>query len=536
MQRLAIKISMAAVMAFSLASSAHAQAIADNRPVLKIGVQQLTTSGKLEPVGEYSNVALRGFYSFLEPLIDYKRQDPTVPVAPGLALSWSRIDDRSVELKLRQGVIFHNGEEMTSDDVVFTFGPEHMFGFGNASATGETREPPAAAVSNIRALWPALDRVEAVDRYTVRFINKTPDPTMEGRLSRIGSEIISKKAFLEAPSWNAWARKPVGTGPYKVSEFSNDTILVLDAHDAYWGGKPPLKQIRWLMVPEVASRVNGLISGQYDFITDVPPDQVKTIAANPKLEVVGGPVNNHRLITFDKNHPVLKDPRIRQAMTHAVDRQLIADSLFDGRVVVPRGLQWPFYAAFYNGTWQNPAYDPAKAKKLLADAGYKGEPIAFRALGYNYYTNQVPVAQVLTEMWRSIGLNIQIETKENWPQIMEKSPGRGVRDWSNSAPYNDPVSSLIAQHGPRGGQQTSGEWSNEEFNRLAIVLETSSDAQARQAAFRRMIEIIEVEDPGYIVLYQTTLLYAKRRDVKWTYSPLQSMDFRSGNVSFQAAH
>lgn len=524
-----------AVLSTLLFGAMPAAAQGDTRPVLRIGVQQLTTTGKLEAVGEYSNVGLRGFYSFLEPLIDYERQDPMTPVKPGLAMSWTRVNDRTLELKLRQGVKFHNGDEMTAEDVAFSFGSERMFGFGTANATGETREPPTAAVSSIRSLWPALETIEAIDRYTVRFINKSPDPTMEGRLSRIGSEIISKRAFLEAPSWNAWARKPVGTGPYKVSEFSNDTVLVLDAHDDYWGGRPPVRQIRWLVVPEVASRVNGLISGQYDFITDVPPDQVKTISQNPRFEVVGGPVNNHRIINFDTSHPVLKDARIRQAMTLAVDRKLIADTLFDGRVDVPRGLQWPFYGAFYVADHASPGFDPARARQLIAQANYKGEPIAFRALSYNYYTNQVPVSQVVTEMWRAVGLNVQIESKENWAQVLERTPGRGIRDWSNSAPYNDPVSSMVSQHCPRGQQQQIGEWSNAEFNALCATLEASGDQAARQSAFRRMLTIIEVEDPGYVLLYQTTLLYAKRKDIAWTFSPLQSMDFRAGNLAFRSS-
>jgi peptide/nickel transport system substrate-binding protein len=526
------KIMGTILLALAAAGLSASETRAQERPVLRIGVQQLTTTGKLEAVGEYSNVALRGFYSFFEPLIDYDRQDAKVPVKPGLALSWARLDERTVELKLRQGVKFHNGDEMTSEDVAFSFGEERMFGKGTPGATGETKEPPAAAVQSIRSLWPALDKAEAVDRYTVRFVNKTPDPTMEGRLSRIGSEIISKRAFMEAPTWNAWARKPVGTGPYKVVEFSQDNILVLDAHDDYWGGKPPVRQIRWQVAPEVASRVSGLLSGQFDFITDVPPDQIRMIAGSGKFEVVGGPVNNHRLLNFDKNHPVLKDVRIRRAMTHAIDRQLLADTLFDGRVVVPNGLQWPFYGDFYVADWKTPAYDPALARRLIAEAGYKGEPIAYRALAYNYYTNQVPVSQAVVEMWRTVGLNVVIESKENWSQVLEKSPGRGMRDWSNSAPYNDPVSSMVSQHCPRGQQQQIGEWANEEFNKLCVVLETSGDAKERQAAFGRMLSIIEVEDPGYVLLHQTTLLYGKRKDIRWAFSPLQSMDFRTGNLAF----
>jgi peptide/nickel transport system substrate-binding protein len=164
----------------------------------------------------------------------------------------------------------------------------------------------------------------------------------------------------------------------------------------------------------------------------------------------------------------------------------------------------------------------------LTEAGYKGEPIPFRVLN-NYYTNQVSNAQVLVEMWRAVGLNIQIEMKENWQQIFSQETPRAVRDWSNSAPFNDPVSSIVNQHGPRGQQQQVGEWRNEEFNRLSSKLETSTDTAERKATFRRMLEIAEREDPAYTVLHQSVILYGKRKDIQWKWSGLQSMDFRAGN-------
>ena len=104
---------------------------------------------------------------------------------------------------------------------------------------------------------------------------------------------------------------------------------MLEAFDDYWGGRPPIKRLRFVEVPEVASRVNGLRSGDFDFACDMPPDQIAAIEFNPSLEVVGGPIMNIRLTIFDKHHPTLKDPRVRRAMTHAVDRQAIVDALVD---------------------------------------------------------------------------------------------------------------------------------------------------------------------------------------------------------------
>jgi peptide/nickel transport system substrate-binding protein len=325
------------------------------------------------------------------------------------------------------------------------------------------------------------------------------------------------------------AQAPVSAGPYKVKEMKMDQYLVLTANDDYFGGKPLVKEIRYMVVPEVSSRINGLLSGQYDFVTDIPPDQFKTIQGNAKLEVVGGTVLNHRLITFDKNHPVLSNPKVRQAMTHAIDRDAIVTALWGGQTRVPAGLQFEFYGDMFVKGWTVPKYDVALAKKLLAEAGYKGEVIHFRGLN-NYYTNQTQTDQIMLEMWKAVGLNVQMQMAENWSQIFEKGPMRGIRGWSNSAPFSDPVSSMVNQHGPRGQQQRMGEWSNDEFNKLSNVLVTSVNPQERRESFARMLVIAEREDPAYTVLHRTAVFYAKRKDFGWKPSQTFLMDFRAENL------
>ncbi len=525
----------------ALALPRLAIAQADQRPAITIAVQKISNSNTLEVLREQSNVGERIFFSSIwEGLIGRDWLADLGPV-PGLATEWRRISDSVIELKLRPDVRFHNGDTLTAEDVVFSFSRERMFGDTLATAHGRTiavgegmpsprpgKELPPEVPAVARRAWPALERVEAVDAMTVRFHNATPDVTLEGRLSRFGSEIISRRAFEAAPSWLEWARKPVTTGPYRVVEFQADRALLLAAHDDYWGGRPPLRQIRFVEVPEVSSRINGLLAGDYQFACDIPPDQIPGIERNAAFEVQGGTILNHRLICFDKTHPQLRDARVRRAITHAMDRNAIVESLWAGRTEVPKGLQWPYYDQMFHADWSVPAYDPAEARRLLREAGYRGEPIPYRLLN-NYYTNQNATAQVLVEMWRSVGLNIQIEMKENWSQILERTPTRAVRDWSNSAPFNDPVSSLVAQHGPNGQQQQVGEYSNDELNRLAVELETGTDRARRRAAFRRMLEIAEREDPAYTVIHQNATFTAKRRDIRWKASPAFAMDFRQGN-------
>ena len=539
-RRRLIAASGLAATSFALPRVAIGQA--DQRPSITIAVQQIANSAALEPLREQSNVGQRAFSFLFETLIMSNLLGKLEPM-PGLAESWKRIDDRTVEFSLRKGVKFHNGDELTADDVVFTFSRDRMFGpdydisstktlFTSVlirdSNQGKNLPPEVPAVA--KRLFPALEKVEAVDKYTVRFTNRTPDVTLEGRIGRLGSDIISRRAYEEAKSWLDWARAPVSTGPYKVREFQPDQVLVMDAHDDYWGGRPPLKSVRLVVVPEVATRINGLLAGQFDFICDVPPDQIPGIEKNPKFEVLGSTIVNHRLTVFDKNHPRLADPRIRQAFTHAIDRQAIVEALWSGRTRVPAGLQWEFYGPMFVENWTVPSFDLAKAKALLKEANYKGDPIPYRLLN-NYYTNQVSTAQVLVEMWRQAGLNVQIEMKENWQQIFDTNSPRAVRDWSNSAGFNDPISSIVAQHGPQGQQQQVGEWTNEEMNKLSAALEVETDMQKRRAMFKRMLEICEREDPAFTVLHQNATFTAKRKDIKWKASPSFAMEFRNTNFA-----
>jgi peptide/nickel transport system substrate-binding protein len=184
--------------------------------------------------------------------------------------------------------------------------------------------------------------------------------------------------------------------------------------------------------------------------------------------------------------------------------------------------------------WGVPAYDPAEARRLLREAGYRGDPIPYRMLN-NYYTNQVATAQVQVEMWRAVGLNVQVQMMENWTQVQARGPDRGLFENSVTSFFNDPVSFVPTSYGPVSGLQRMGYWTNAEFNRLVPELETSTDHARRAAVWARMLEIIEREDPAVHVIHQTANFTAKRRDIAWRPAKSFVMDFRAANFGLRAS-
>lgn len=469
----------------------------------------------LEPVRDYGNVGFRMGYNLFDNLIgiDYRNGAKLVPA---LATGWTRISPTTMDFTLREGVIFHDGGVMTAEDVALSFGPERM------------SDPKAPGYAQTRPFLPTLERVEATGPMSVRVTTKGPDPLLERRLAGWGGQIISKKAYLAAASFAAWEKAPVGTGPFKVKEFSYDRRFVFAAHDAYWGGRPMAEELEFRVVPELASRLNQLATGEAQFITEVSPDQLPTIKAMAGREIAGGAIQNVRAIAYNKFDPALADPRVRRALSWAIDRQAIVDSLYDGRTWVPNGHQDKSYGDLYLADYKGPAFDPDKARALLKDAGYDGRRIAYRVLN-NYYTLQVQTAQILQEMWRSVGLNVEIEVKESWPQVYQ--PGLGIFDASDTIFWQDPVGAMVRRYGPAGNVQAVAKtWANDEFNQLCPILQSSLDTAERKRVFRRMLEIYDEVDPPGTALHDLTMFYGKAKDIPWQAYPVEYMDFRAGNM------
>ncbi|TMI84723.1 MAG: hypothetical protein E6H03_01510 [Bacillati bacterium ANGP1] len=276
-------------------------------------------------------------------------------IVPELAASWSvDPDGRAWTFKIRRGVTFQDGTPLTAQAVV---------------ATLDRVINPATNTSN-RTLWDPIASVSALDAATVRVLTKEPYGTLLNTLAQ-GSALIASPAAVER--WGAEYRlHPVGTGPYAVDRWDLGTQLDLVPHRQFWDGRPGFDRIVLRTVPDPATRVAVLQSGQAQVAEGIPTESVDALRRAPGVTVIVRPALRTFGMGINLNRPALQDIRVRQALNYAVNKQLLVQALFQGNAAVlrsPLALRTSGYADV--AAWP---YDPPKARMLLETAGWKPAP------------------------------------------------------------------------------------------------------------------------------------------------------------------
>ncbi|MFS8639316.1 MAG: ABC transporter substrate-binding protein [Symbiobacteriaceae bacterium] len=285
---------------------------------------------------------------------------PDGKVVPEIAESWEQPDPTTYVFKLRRGVKFHNGEDLTADDVVFTF--ERIL-----AEDGLDGQP-----SPRKGLVEPLQSVEKVDDYTVRM--KLAQPSQAFLQLLVHTQIVPKD-YVEEVGSAGLAEKPVGAGPFRFVSGTLDGEIVLERFEDYYGGSPELppvgpaklRRVVFRMMPEPVTRIAALKAGEVHIIQEVPPDQVEQLQGDPGIQVKV--TQGTRLYMIELNNQKLADPRVRQALNYAVDWDAILKELYRGHAhrvataLLPSGFG-------YNPDLKPYPYDPDKARELLRQAGY----------------------------------------------------------------------------------------------------------------------------------------------------------------------
>ncbi|WP_114286696.1 ABC transporter substrate-binding protein [Candidatus Halocynthiibacter alkanivorans] len=459
-----------------------------------------------------ANFAARVAYSIYDQLVrrDYLSGPGGggIELVPGLATSWEQVSPTEWDFTIRQGVKFHDGTTMTVDDVVFSI--NNTYGAGS--------EPFAASGT--------IASVVAMDADTVRITTKNPDPALLARMATVMGQVYPQ-AYYERVGQEEFGHLPVGTGPYKWAGRVTGESVKLDAFDDYWGDTPPLNSITFLEVPEVSSRIAGLMTGEFDIATSIPPSQTRPIDNDAGTEIRAVAVENVQMITFRqyKEGRPQADKRIRKAMALSLDRALLADKLWAG-LTTAGTYDFAGYGEYAIPERGPLPFDPEGAKALLADAGYNGEEIVIRIVG-GYYTNMTRAVEASMEMWKKVGLNVKLDIIENWGQMGQEGDAYAASDnmW-----MTDPAGGMWFSWGREGGHRLKdwGGTAPAEFLKLGTDIEQGSDFATRKTAYGDLLELWDDLVPA-ILLYRPVEAYGVRKGLEWQPYTIFYMDFRAAN-------
>ncbi len=495
----------------------------------EITVVVANMSGYLDPARDHSNVGSQFYFNLFDPLIhrDYAKLEPEW--LPGLAVSWQQTSPTTMELTLREGVQFHTGATMTADDVIFSL--NRMF---------QADFPPYQVRQRDRLA--NFDRAEKIDDRTIRVHTKRPETLFETLLN-LQQLFIVPEAYvkslagdpnaLEHDDYEAFGQKPVGTGPYRLAEFVPGQMVVYERFEGFWGVPAPLAKATVRHVPEVASRLTALRTGEAHIATNIPPDQLAAIEADPGLKAESAQTALFHMMIMNVNHPKMQDARIRRALTLAIDRDLLNEALWLGKAEIPASHTLREFGPLYMPELKTFRYDPEEAKRLLAEAGYDGFEIVYDHFP-NYYTNEVLAAQAIMEMWAAVGINGRLNQQPAWtggkPEMM-------VRTWSNPMYFADPAGQFGVMWAPGGPAQSEGRFNTDEAYAAAWErFRFSADLADRKAAYAELMARIEA-DPPFLPLWRPYESWAMRQGVNWKPQPGHIpyvLDFRAGAITLDA--
>ncbi len=496
---------MAAVSALALFGASHARA---QSLTMAVGAQVTSLDPHYHALSPNLAVATMIFDTLTQ-------FDSESRLEPGLAESWRPVAETVWEFKLRPNVRFHNGNAFTAEDVAFTI----------------ARVPQVVNSPSSYAIYTrAIERVEIVDPLTVRFHTRAPYPLLPTDLGQVA--ILDKETHDGASTEDFNSGKvAIGTGPFRHVSFRSGDRLELERNDAYWGDKPHWQRVSYRILPNDASRTAALLAGDVDFIDQVPTSDLASLRRNERVRVAEK--DGLRIIFLALDHmrsdgspqiqdadgrPLprnpLRDLRVRQALSMAIDRPAIVQRVMEG-TALPSGQFLPPTAFGAIPDLAAPRADADAAKRLLAEAGY---PNGFRitlAGPNDRYMNDARIVQAIGQMWTRIGVRTAVDAQP-WTTFISRASRQELSaflvGWgSSSGEASNPLRSLVASYDRDKGFGTSnrGRYSNPEVDaKLEAALRELDDT--RREALLRDATRIAMEDVGIIPIHIQKNLWAMR--------------------------
>jgi ABC-type transport system substrate-binding protein len=321
------------------------------------------------------------------------RFDAKLNLVPGLAEKWEQAKDgMSWTFNLRKGVKFHDGTPFNAEAAKYFF--DRMIGPEKPSRAG--------------LYAPLVESTVVVDEHTVKVNMKAPFAFLLNNIAHSASGIVSPTGHKALGK--DIARKPVGTGPFKFVEWVHGDHVTLARNDDYWGGKPKLDKIIIKTVKEESARVMMLMSGDAQLAVRLPSEDIPRLEKDAAIQLDATETLRVLYIGFNVAKKPFSDERVRQAFNLAVDRESIVKNIYQGRALVAGNIVAPLTTGYF----PLPAYpyDPEKAKKLLADAGFPSGLKAKFISPQGRYPKDFEMAQALQQQWKKAGIEVSLDTME----------------------------------------------------------------------------------------------------------------------------
>lgn len=437
----------------------HIEAIGDSTPIAVIN--PFAAAG----TGNSTNWVYGMIYDTLI------KTDEDGKVLPCLATSWETEDYKTYVFHLRDDVVWHNGEKFTANDVIYTWQKALSLGGGFPSWT----------------YWNRIESATAIDDYTLELVAKDVNVDFYYGMGIMYMGIVNEKAVEADPEKGYW----IGTGAYKIKDFSSKDFVAFERNDNYWGELPITKTQTWKFIPEMTTRTIMLQNGEADICFETSESDVSVFSDNPDFKVhLVGNLNPFSLM-LNQDDPLMADENFKNAVLYGLDREEIA--LFaNGEVALqcPDGAVWQYGMRHRNTDIPLIKQDKEKAKEYLAASSYKGEEVVLTtAIDYN-----IRAAEAIQEQLAEIGIKISINQ-------MDISGFTSATTWANNKTQMSIWCTLLGASPfgfinsfSKGGTHNRSKLQNAELQALLDKMYTIIDDNERDAAWKRAQEIVFEEN------------------------------------------
>jgi peptide/nickel transport system substrate-binding protein len=422
-------------------------------------------------------------------------RDANFNVQPGLAERWEIPDPLTYVFHLRRGVRFHDGAPLTSADVKYTL---------DSIVGGKLRTPKAST-------YKLIDHVETPDETTVVIHLKEPFSPLLWNLADGAFGVVPRGA---AENFN---RHPIGSGPFRFVSATQDSDVVVERNPNYWGEAPKIARVRFVVIPDATTRALELRRGSADAaINALTSDMVLTLQRDSSLVIERAPGTIYSYLALNLRDPILKDVRVRQALAYAIDREPVIRYLWHD-MARPASSVLPMQHWAYNPAAPKYEHDPARARTLLDQAGYRPGPDGVRFhLTMKTSTEETTrlLAAVLQQQFREVGIALDIRSFEFATFYADVTRGAfqlySLR-WIGGNEDPDIFEHIFESTATPPKRANRSFYSNPEVDRLIDDARRSTDAAKRAQDYRRIQDLVGTDLP-YINLWylDNVLVHSKR--------------------------